>query len=225
MVAVPPVLSAVQSAAQSEPPVRRTQEERTALSDRLLMAAAIGLLVERGLEGTTLAAIGERAGYSRGLVTHRFGTKAGLLAHVHDTVAASWIARVQKTVGKRVGAAALERVVDALCKFIVEAPDELRAMYLLRYASIDPGAEFRANVAKVHKAQQRDVQLWIEAGQASGVLRKNVDAALAAELFCAAADGLVYRWLVNPQLPVERLHRLLRREVVHSLVGARRSAV
>lgn len=202
-------------------PIRRTQEERTALSDRLLAEAAIALLIERGLAGSTLAAIGERAGYSRGLVTHRFGSKSNLLAHVHDTVAASWIARVQKRVGKRVGAAALERVVDALCGYIVEAPDEIRAMYLLRYASIDPGAEFRANVAKVHKAQQRDAQLWIEAGQASGVLRKDIDAALAAELFCAAADGLVYRWLVNPALPIERLHRLLRREVAHSLASAR----
>lgn len=200
-------------------PLRRTQEERTALSDQRMTAAAIALLVERGVEGTTLAAIGERAGYSRGLVTHRFGSKAGLLAQVHDTVAAHWIERVQAHVGERAGVAALERVIDALCGFMVEAPDEIRAMYLLRYASIDPAAVYRTNVAKVHKAQQRDLQRWIMAGQARGELSARIDAALAAELFCAAVDGLVYRWLVRPNLPVDKLHALLRRQVSHCLRG------
>src|SRR4030088_2002423 len=98
--------------------VRRTQEERTARSDQLMIQAAIALLIERGVQGTTLAAIGERAGYSRGLVTHRFGSKAGLLAHVHDTVASHWIERVQSRVGGAVGVGALQRVVDALYEFI-----------------------------------------------------------------------------------------------------------
>lgn len=135
---------------------RRTQEERTALSDRRMLDAAVSLLVEVGMAGTTLAAIGERAGYSRGLVTHRFGSKAGLLAHVHDTVVTDWIVRVRQAVGAAVGLDTLQRVVDALYGFIAEAPDEIRAMYLLRYASIDPSAEFRASVARAHQAHRRD---------------------------------------------------------------------
>ncbi len=200
--------------------VRRTQELRTALSDRRMTEAAIALLVERGIAGTTLAAIGERAGYSRGLVTHRFGSKTGLLAHVHDTVARRWIERVQTQVGSAIGVAALERVVKALYASIADAPDENRAMYLLRYASIDPAAEFRTNVAKVHRAQRRDVQRWIEAGRASGEIPIAVDTALAAELFCSTADGLVYRWLVNPTLPLKALHTQLRLGIRRSLLGA-----
>lgn len=190
--------------------IRRTQLERTALSDTKLTAAAISLLIERGISGTTLFAIGERAGYSRGLVTHRFGSKAGLLAHVHDTIASHWIERVQSRVHQATGVAALERVVDALYEFIADAPDELRALYLLRYASIDPAAEYRANVAKFNKAQRRDAQCWIEAGQAAGEIPKTVDAHISAELFCSSADGLIYRWMVNPDLPVRELHDQLR---------------
>jgi AcrR family transcriptional regulator len=197
--------------------IRRTQEERTAMSDRLMTEAAIALLMQGGIAGTTLSAIGERAGYSRGLVTHRFGSKAGLLAYVHDTVARHWIERVQMEVGSRVGVAALERVVKALYGFIAEAPDEIRAMYLLRYASIDPAAEYRANVARVHLAQRRDVQRWIEAGQAAGEISESVDAGLAAELFCATADGLVYRWLVNPALRIKALHDEFRSSIHVSL--------
>ena len=200
-------------------PVRRTQEQRTALSDRLLVGAAIALLIERGIAGTTLNAIGERAGYSRGLVTHRFGSKAGLLAHVHDTVASHWIERVQARVGPVVGVTAWERVVDALYEFIAEAPDEIRAMYLLRYASIDPGSEYRANVAKFHKAQRRDAQRWLEAGRLAGEVNSGIDTYIAAELFCSTADGLVYRWLVNPELPMRELHDRLRIGIRESLAG------
>jgi AcrR family transcriptional regulator len=207
--------------------VRRTQEERTARSDQLMTQAAIALLIERGVQGTTLAAIGERAGYSRGLVTHRFGSKAGLLAQVHDSIAASWIQRVQAQVGKAIGTAALDRVVDALFRFIAEAPDAMRAMCILRFAPIDPAAEYRGNVAKVHRAQRRDVQRWIEAGQIAGNIRRSVKSHVAAELFCAASDGIVYRWLVNPDLPMKALHDELRVGLVRSLatVSPKRAAV
>jgi AcrR family transcriptional regulator len=200
--------------------VRRRQEDRVALSDERMTRAAVQLLVEVGVAGTTLAAVGERAGYSRGLPAYRFGSKAGLLAHIHDTVAADWIARVQRAVGDRVGVEALESVISALSDFMAEAPGDLRAMYLLRYSSIDPAFEFRTNIAKVHSAQKRDAQRWIEAGQMAGRIGKRVDASLAAELFCATADGLLYRWLVTPQLPLVKLHRLLRREVRHALAQA-----
>jgi AcrR family transcriptional regulator len=202
-------------------PLRRSQKDRTALSDRLLMQSAVELLVEHGIAGTTLAAIGDRAGYSRGLVAHRFGSKMSLLAYVHDTVAADWIARVQSAVGKTVGIVALQRAVDALYEFIVEAPHAIRAMYILRYATIDPSATFRANVAKVLRAQQRDVQRWIEGGQANGSIKRQVTSAIAAELFCATLDGVLYRWLVDPSIPVQALHQFVRRQVRKALAASR----
>jgi AcrR family transcriptional regulator len=205
------------STAATHAPRRRTQEERIAQSDSLMIAAAIASLVDVGVAGTTLAIIGERSGYSRGLVTHRFGSKAGLLAHLHDTVAAHWIGRLREAVGDAVGTDAIRCVIDALYGFIVESPDELRAMYLLRYASIDPAAEYRANVAKFHRAQRRDAQRWIEAGQASGTVAASINAALTAELFCAIVDGILYRWLVNPTIPVRALYRQLSTDVTAML--------
>jgi AcrR family transcriptional regulator len=199
------------------PPARRRQEERTALSDRLLKDAAIKLLIEGGIAGATLAAIGERSGYSRGLVTHRFGSKAGLLAYVHDSIAAQWTAHVKNAVAETTGMDALQRIITAVYGFLEDEPDAMRAMYLLRYASIDPSSEYRANVSKVHRAQKRDVQRWIEAGQGCGNLNGAVPAELAAELFCASLDGLLYRWLVSPEIPVEELHQQFAREVRLSL--------
>lgn len=196
---------------------RRTQEERTAISEQLMTDAAVGLLVERGIAGTTLAGIGERSGYSRGLVTHRFGSKAGLLAHVHDSVADRWRAHVERVVGRATGIGALQRVTDALSSFIAEQPDALRAMYLLRYASIDPSAEYRANVAKLNRSHIKALRRFIEEGKQHGEIAGAVDPTLAAELFASAIDGLLYRWLVTPDIPVQQLYGLMRRHIADAL--------
>lgn len=195
------------------PNQRQSQEKRSAISDQRMVAAAISLIVELGLAGTTLAAIGERAGYSRGLVTHRYGSKARLFGHVHDTVMADWIARVQAAVDEASGIDALHKIVEVLYSLLEAQPNEIRAMYLLRYASIDPGAEFRANVARAHRAQMRDVERWIEAGQRDGSVAAAVDTSLMAQMFCAAIDGLIYRWLVSPRIPIRALHDLLKQQV------------
>jgi AcrR family transcriptional regulator len=200
---------------------KRTQEERTAMSEQSMTDAAVSLLVERGIAGTTLAGIGERSGYSRGLVTHRFGSKAGLLAHVHDSIAAEWLRLVQSVVGRATGVAALQRVTDALYKFMVDEPRGLRAMYLLRYASIDPSAEYRANVAKLNRAHVRALTRWIEEGKAHGDVAPDVDARLAAELFASTVDGLLYRWLINSDIPLKELHALMRAHIARSLRAAR----
>ena len=56
---------------------RLTQAERTAISDRRMLDAAIELICTHGTHQTTLQALGRASGYSRGLVTYRFGSKAG----------------------------------------------------------------------------------------------------------------------------------------------------
>lgn len=191
------------------------------MSEQSMTEAAVSLLVERGIAGTTLAGIGERAGYSRGLVTHRFRSKAGLLAHVHDTIAAAWLRHVQSVVGRATGVTALQRVTDALYKFMLDEPQGLRAMYLLRYASIDPSAEYRANVAKLNRAHIRALTRFIEEGQQHGDVSPDIDARLAAELFASVVDGLLYRWFVDPEIPLKKLHTQMRAHIARALRAAR----
>jgi AcrR family transcriptional regulator len=59
--------------------VRRTQAERRAETERRLLEATMELVASRGVRAVTLAAVGEAAGYSRGIVTHQFGSRRGLL--------------------------------------------------------------------------------------------------------------------------------------------------
>lgn len=58
----------------------RTQEERSASTQNLLLDATIGCLVELGYAGATTTAICERAGVSRGAQLHHYPTKAQLVS-------------------------------------------------------------------------------------------------------------------------------------------------
>lgn len=165
--------------------------------------AAVELLARHGIAGTTLAAIGRAAGYSRGLATQRFGSKAGLLRHVLKRTSSEWLRRLEGTVGRKVGLEALHAALDTQVGFIREAPNDVRAMYLLSFQSIDPGAEFRPNVAEVHRRQRETVARWVHDGQARGVVTPDVDPQQVAAYFCGAAVGLVFHWLVHPGFGLE----------------------
>jgi AcrR family transcriptional regulator len=195
------------------PRARRKQAERTALSDRKLTEAAIKLLVERGVQGTTLQAVGELAGYSRGLATHRFGSKGGLFANVLEVASIDWLKRMQKAVGTRTGVEALCAATDAVEKFMRERPDELTVMYLLWFLGIDRSAEYQSNIAKVHKAQRRDVAAWIRAGQQAGTVAADVEPMRVAEQYAASMAGIIYQWLADPRIPVD----LMFGELKHNL--------
>jgi AcrR family transcriptional regulator len=65
---------------------RRTQEDRRNDAEQRLLAAAAELIGEIGPAGVTLANIGERAGYSRGLASHYFGSKGAMMQRLVDSV-------------------------------------------------------------------------------------------------------------------------------------------
>jgi len=169
-----------------------------------MTGAAVRLLERHGVAGTTLAAIGQAAGYSRGLATQRFGSKAGLLRDVLRRASQEWLRRLEGAVGDQVGLAALEAALDTQVGFIREAPSDVRAMYLLSFQSIDPGAEYRPNVAEVHRRQRETVTRWVREGQARGLVARDADPERVAAYFCAAAVGLVFHWLVNPRFGLEQ---------------------
>ena len=57
----------------------RTQAQRRMASEQRLVNAALRVLAHKGWVGMTLAEVGKSAGVSRGLASHHFGNKAGLL--------------------------------------------------------------------------------------------------------------------------------------------------
>jgi AcrR family transcriptional regulator len=70
----------------NHPPERRTQEERRGEAERRLIEAAAAMVSEAGPAKVTLANVGQRAGYSRGLASHHFGSKRALMQRLVESV-------------------------------------------------------------------------------------------------------------------------------------------
>mgnify|MGYP000023524383 CR=1 FL=1 len=182
-----------------EKKVRRTQAERTALSDERMFAAAISLINERGTQKTTLKDIGVLAGYSRGLANYRFGSKDNLLAELFTYFDGLWAAHLETYVGGLSGFDALKAAGTALRDFLTLEADYMRAMYILWYESLGHESETRARLADHHDVYRKDVQRWVTEGIAGGDIRQSVNAEQFAVQYCAFVFGVVYQWLVNPE--------------------------
>ncbi len=177
---------------------RFSQAERSAISDQHMLNAAIRLIVERGTEKTTLKDVGELAGYSRGLAGYRFGSKSGLFVFVLKSIGEEWLQELKSVTKDIAGLDAICAATDAHYEFCVDAPEHVRAFYLLWFESIGPNSEFREVINTIHERRQLDVKKWVDKGILSGEFSTNVDANKVAGQFCTSIIGIVYQWLISP---------------------------
>jgi AcrR family transcriptional regulator len=196
-----------------------TQDERSALSDARMTDAAVELICERGAAGTTLTDVGVRAGYSRGLASSRFGSKAGLWAFLVRTIGEEWLGELRQAVAGTVGLETIHAAVDAHCRFLLESSERIRAFYILWFDSVGPDPDLRIVITSAHGRRQRDVEAWITSGIAAGTIPDGVDVTIVAEQFCAAIIGIVYTWLVSPldHAEVRQLHAGLKAQMTRAL--------
>lgn len=182
----------------SKPDQPLTQAERSAKAADSMVNAAIELLNTVGIRGTTLVAIGEKSGYSRGLATHHFGSKAGLFRAVLRHVSSIWSDRLQCELGDKTGLAALQTAIDTHLAHALRHPEYIRAQNILWGAALDPSSEFKPNVAAFMRIQRNSVAGWIRGGQQRGQIRSNIDPGRIAEQYYGGLIGLNNQWLVSP---------------------------
>jgi AcrR family transcriptional regulator len=198
---------------------RRTQEERSASSERGLLSAALELIAERGFRASSLQAIGEQAGYSRGLVSHRFGSKEGLLRQLATRMLDRWTTEVRgPAVGKRVGVQALAAVAGVHRKAIEQTPNGVRALYMLLFESLIDMPDLRKEMARLDRQLREGTERSIRAGVKAGTVRADIDAPAQAALFLAALRGITLQWLIDPNgLDLERVYGELEASLARGL--------
>ncbi len=200
---------------QSEKP--RTQAERTALAESSMILAAIDLLNSVGIQGTTLVAIGERSGYSRGLATHHFGSKSGLLRMVLKRMTAVWTAKLMRNLDGQTGLQALTIAIDTHLEHVLRHPDYIRAMNILWGAALDPASEFKPNVAEFMRIQRESVAAWVKGGQESGEISPEINADRIAEQFYGTLIGLNNQWLVAPEIDLRAAYEDYKQNILRLL--------
>lgn len=105
---------------------REPRQERSRATRARLLEAAVSCLAERGVPDTTVGAVAERAGVSRGAAQHHFQTREDLLVAAFDSMADGLI----------VG---LRRLLEEL----PEGPERVETMVVLLF-DVFSGTEFQA---------------------------------------------------------------------------------
>lgn len=179
-------------------PERRTQAERRAESERRLLQASAELIVERGLELTSLADIGRRAGASHAAVNHRFGSKDELVDRLIEEGGAVYAATARRRLRGLTGIDALLELC-AMYLDLVDDPDPIGRVHVVLWSeAVAHAAERRA----AHLDWDRRLRDFIEALLADAVAEGTVDPAIpvpeVALSIVGSLRGIAMQLLLDP---------------------------
>ena len=175
-----------------------SQRERSERSTRALLDAAGEVIAEVGYGNMTLAAVGERAGYSRGLVTARFGSKENLLRALVERMTAGWTHRnvLPRTTG-RPGLDGVVTLLDAIRAQAQADPRALRVLYALMFEALGPNADLRAHFVEFHRTMRADIAKLVRRGVRDGSIRAGVDPVAEAVCIVGGLRGVAYQWALD----------------------------
>jgi AcrR family transcriptional regulator len=175
------------------------KQSRSELSTSRLLDAAAELIAEGGYERMTLAAIGERAGYSHGLVTARFGSKEGLLWALMERMVVDWQDNLLKpALGHDTGVIALKTMFKQLGVSWRRNPQRMRAFYILMFEALLPVPLLNDRVVEIHREFRSGVAELIGRGITSGQIENRVDVERVTRLLIGALRGAVYQAMLDP---------------------------
>lgn len=186
---------------------RRSQEERRGEAERRLLEAAAEVVAELGPSQVTLAAIGERAGYSRGLVTHHFGSKGAMMERLVSTVSEQFRVEI---LDKSTSGSALEALagfLDIYFTVIATLPPINRARLVLWADAVSTPSERRATVLAADREFRAELTARIVAGQEAGEFAAEVDPHGLAVTAIGALRGIALQSMLDPELDLDGSRR------------------
>jgi AcrR family transcriptional regulator len=177
-----------------------TQVQRTASARRRLIAAATALVGEQGVGNTSVAAIGERAGMSRGAVNFHFGSKDELLTAVAEEVTAEWETRAFQYAMPE-GAtfeAGLTAMIDAHRRDIEADDQRFRIFAMLFFESLGPSPHLHEHFARLHRRVRARMAEVLGGLQESGFVRADIDNEAFSTFLVGAFRGIAFQYLLDP---------------------------
>ena len=188
----------IQNTAQNK---RRTQEERKAESERRIIRAAVELFAKQGYMKTTLIEVGKAAGYTGGLVSHRFGSKEGLLNAVIDNATSRFFEDQLKPAieGEHVVSAeqALRNYISTYYEEVFLRESHIRALYVIMGEGLGAVPEVQPKIAQLNRAMRQRIADIVRQGIDAGEFNPNLDPAASAVLIAGLLRGVVMQYLAD----------------------------
>ncbi len=185
--------------AANETRTRRTQEERRAESDRRIVESAIALFAEQGYWKTTLNQVGERAGYTGGLVSSRFGSKENLLKAVVDEIGTVFHERFRADSEGTDTRAMLHRFVGNYLRDVPVRP-AVRALYVIMGEALAVVPEANDKIAALSEHTLSVLVGILQEGKENGTVSAHVDPGRTSMTILSMVRGASFDQLLMPDI-------------------------
>ncbi len=177
---------------------RRTQEQRKAESERRIIRAAVELIAKQGYLKTTLIEVGRAAGYTGGLVSHRFGSKEGLLNAVIDNASRRFFEdQLLPVIEHESAEQALRNYISTYYEEVFVRESHIRALYVIMGESLGAVKEVQPKIARLNRGMRSRIKEIVERGIANGEFSANVDPDASAVLIVGLLRGVVMQYLAD----------------------------
>ena len=161
-----------------------------------ILSAALDLFVSRGFEGTTVDAIAENAGVTKGAIYFHFETKDDVLLALLDQVESNFVDPMDRRV-RRAGPSGREKFVA-----FAHQQSELGigrtklAILAIKISSdyTEGNARFAPRIRQIYQRLYDIVEDIIELGKAQGEFRTEVSTRQLASFVIATHDGTFLEW-------------------------------
>lgn len=193
---------------------RRSQAERRDQSEQALLIAAAEVIGRDGVNAATFEAIGKLAGYSRGLVTARFGSKDGLVRALVDFLSAQLAARFEERISSERSPLACLLAFNDVMLSEVESDPLLRAYFVMMAGAVGNRSALQEAFLATHDGVRDDLRGLIEAGQAAGEMDPHLDANTVALSIGSLHLGISVELLLDPALDMAAMRNTVNQAVL-----------
>lgn len=178
-------------------PARRTQSQRREEAERRLLDAALGIVARAGSARLTLAEVGAAAGYSRGLATHRFGNKAGLLRALAAHINVRFHEQLRAAPPRRAGLDAIRGNISVYFGRSDRNWTTTRALLVMMTEGFMEGAELKSDMAAYNRLALAFFEQHLKSGVAQGEIAADIEPASMAVLLLGSLRGVMLQWLLD----------------------------
>ncbi|MDT5243278.1 MAG: hypothetical protein QOD36_654 [Mycobacterium sp.] len=179
----------------------RTQQQRRTEAEHRLVQAAAELVGEIGPGKVTLANVGERAGYSRGLATHHFGSKGALMQRLLDAVTSQFRDAVVGESQSDSPIDQLRQLIDFYFHVVSDLQPVNRARLVLWADAVaGPSEDVRPQMVSADREFREEIEKRIELAVTAGEVKADVDPHGLATVIIAMLRGVALQRLLDSQV-------------------------
>lgn len=177
-----------------------TQAQRRGAARAAILDAAIQLLAEGGYARMTLADVGERAGYSRSLATHYYGSKPKLVTAIVERI------RAESTNDSihpgEFGIAGVEADIRATFDRLITQSSSARAYIIIAHEAATAIPEVRPAIHDQNVAMRKRIAAAVHEAIERGEVAASSSADDASFAITAMVRGAVWEWFIDPDFDV-----------------------